>query len=115
MSNHDLIQLIDGIRIFPIGEIAADRQTLLCKAKIISFLAPYQEQFDNYFEKNNIEDVVEKFLGAAISLKEGEFIPDVASAERFLKLPPGLLCDYSILKIIPLSYLLVKCIFETEN
>lgn len=99
MTNYEMMQIIDGIRQFPIGEIAADRQTLLSKAEVVSYLAPYQEQFENKNsmqdqDMNEIANCVRAFLGDIISLREGEKIPNIIEAERFLHLSPGFLQDY---------------------
>lgn len=98
MTNYEMMQIIDGIRQFPIGEIAADRQTLLSKAEVVSYLAPYQEQFENKNstqDMNEIANCVRVFLGDIISLREGEKIPNIIEAERFLHLSHGFLQDYS--------------------
>lgn len=99
MTNHEMMQIIDGIRKFPIGEIAADRETLLSKAEIVAYLAPFQEQF-TISSSIEVEESVKEFLGRVISLKEGEKIPTVAEAERFLRLSPGFLQDFGRVQYI---------------
>lgn len=101
MTNSEMMSIIDGIRVFPIGEIAPDRKTLLCKAEIVSYLAQFEEQFGSLKELGeNVELVVKNFLGKVISLKNGEVIPTIEIARQFLNLPLDLFHNFSNIKYI---------------
>ena len=92
-DNLDL-EIIKAITEFPIGDVAKSQHELLCKASIVSFLAPFQEQF--FLEINGGKDLeagVKNCLRDVFMLNDDEIIPDVSVAEIDLDLPVGFIQD----------------------
>lgn len=99
----EMIAIIEAIRKFPIGGNPKDRNQLLCKAEIIAYLSPYQEQciaLAKKTENANIEESIKVFLGESVALRNNEVIPDIRSAERYLNLSPGFIQDIAKVQII---------------
>lgn len=96
MNNFELLTMIKK---FPIGGQPKDKNELLSKVEIISFLARFQEQFSSIKDINEREFMVKKFFEEALALKEDE-IPALHQAERILKLSPGFIQDYGKVQYI---------------
>ena len=55
------IEIINELKQFPIGDIPSNNEELLSKAEIVSYLARYQEQFEQIEDINLREELVRNF------------------------------------------------------
>lgn len=93
-------EIYDLVKKFPIGEPAKNREELLSKAGIISYLAPYQDELSNYENQDELEEKVKEYLGRVLEVREDERIPEVYEAENILHLSKGFLQDYGKVEYI---------------
>lgn len=93
-------KVMQNVKKFPIGESANNRVELLSKVEIVSFLARFQEQFEVIENIEEREAIVKQYLGDLISLEEGEFIPDLTTAENVLHLSSGFTQDFGKIQMI---------------
>lgn len=94
------LEMLNIIHNFPIGEIPKNRNELLSKAEIISFLARFQDQFSAIDDIEEREMSVKTFLGETLTLEEGEVIPSLTDAETTLKLSSGFIQDFGRVQYI---------------
>lgn len=94
------LKIIKMIKNFPVGSQARTREDLLCKAEIIAYLAKFQNQFSTIENIDDRELLVKQFLGDILSLENGEVIPDLFTAEKFLQMSPGFLQDIGKIQFI---------------
>lgn len=94
------LEMIEIINKFPIGGIPTNREELLSKIAVISYLARYEEQFSPIENIDERELIVKRLLGELLMLKEGETIPSLSEAEKTLKLSNGFLKDFGKVQYI---------------
>ena len=94
------LHFISMIRDFPVGGIPKNRDEILSKAEIISFLSRFQEQFSSIEDIDEREETVKSFLCEVLKVSAGEKIPSLEQAERTLKLSNGFVTDYSKIEYI---------------
>lgn len=99
------IDLLSSINLFPIGPIPQNRNELLSKVEVISFLSRYQGQFSAIENIDEREQSVRTFLSKVVELEDEEEIPSLEQAEKNLNLSFGFLKDFGKVQYVKESNL----------
>lgn len=99
------IDLLSSINLFPIGSIPQNREELLSKVEVISFLSRYQDQFSAIENIDEREQNVRVFLSKVVELEDKEKIPSLEQAEKTLNLSFGFLKDFGKVQYVKESNL----------
>ena len=93
-------QVVGALKDFPVGSAPNNRQELLSKAEIASFLSRFQEELASFGSVDEIEIIVRDYFSKALELTEGEALPNLTQAERILGLSNGFIQDYNKIQYI---------------
>jgi hypothetical protein len=95
----DDLRILSMVQNFPIGDPARNREELLSKAAIISYLAATQDQFMSA-PSQDIESTVRNYFEDFLGVDKSELMPSVSIAERNLHLSSGFVQDYGKVQLI---------------
>ena len=89
------IAIIDSINNFPVGKIPTNREELLCKASLVSYLSRFQDQFFDLDSIDEREETVRDILEANLHLDKDETIPSLDEAKDILHISLDSIDDFA--------------------
>ena len=90
------IEIINELKQFPIGDIPSNNEELLSKAEIVSYLARYQEQFEQIEDINLREELVRNFYTKLLNSE----LPSITEACKIMGVRQEFLSDYDKLQML---------------